>query len=218
MSGRWALRFGGISGILFVALLIPGSLIGRPDIPEPGVSAQEVHSYFNDWRDVFMAGNGVTFIFAAFFFLWFLGMVRNVLRSAEGEGEWLSTVALGGGLMFITLEMAGAAAEIVYPTTLASYANFQPDAQLAFLSLQLSGWLYSFAWVGMSVLIAATSVLALRMGGLPRWLAWAGLVFGVLALIKFLTPLAVLALLWVLAISVLMLTGHVSLPRLATRS
>ncbi len=69
-----------------------------------------------------------------------------------------------------------------------------------------SRWLYSFAWVGMSALIAATSVLALETDTLPRWLAWAGFVFAVLALLKFLMPLATLALLWVLVVSVLMLT------------
>jgi hypothetical protein len=60
----------------------------------------------------------------------------------------------------------------------------------------------------MSVLVAATSVLALETAILPRLLGWAGLVFAVLALLKFLTPLATLALLWVVLISVLMLTGH----------
>lgn len=210
MADRSALRLAGISGILFVLLLVPGTFIGRPDVPESGVRAQEIHSYFNERRDLFFVGNGISFIFAAVFFLWFLGMLRKALRSAEGEGEWLSTVALSGGLMFITLELAGAAAEIVYPTTLARYTNFQPDPQLAFLSLQLSGWLYNFAWSGMAVLIAASSVLALRMGGLPRWLAWAGLVFAILALIKFLTPVAVFALAWVLAISVLMIIGRIS--------
>src|SRR5918911_2497856 len=148
------------------------------------------------------------------FFLWFLGILRNVLRSADGEGEWLSTVALSGGLMFITLELAGAAAEIVYPATLARFANFQPDAQLAFLSLSLSGWLYNFAWVGLSVLIAAASALALWIRRLPRWLGWAGFVFAVLALTKFLTPLAhSVALLWVLVVCALMLAGCVSFSR-----
>lgn len=32
MADRWALRFGEISGILFVALLIPGIFIGHPDV------------------------------------------------------------------------------------------------------------------------------------------------------------------------------------------
>ena len=209
MAGRWRLRLGGISGILFVILLIPGIFIGRPDVPDPSLGTQEVHRYFNDWQDAFLGANGVSFIFAAFFFLWFLGTLRSTLRSAEGaEEEWLSTIALGGGLMFITLELAGAAAEIVYPATVARFTNFQPDAQLAFLSLQLSGWLYSFAWVGFSVLIAATSVLALGKGILPRWLVWAGLVFAVLALLKFVTPLATLALLWVVALCVLLLVGQ----------
>ncbi len=194
MLGRWALRLGGISGILFVAMLIP--LVFITNTPDSGVVG----------------------IFAGFFFLWFLGMLRAVLRSVEGEGGGFSTVALTGGLAFATLGMAGAAAETVYPATLASFPDFEPDAQLAFLSLQLSWWLHSFSWAGMSVLIAAASVLALQTGILPRWLAWAGLVVAVFALISFLAPLHPLALLWVLVVSVLMLAGYVSPSRLATRS
>jgi hypothetical protein len=217
MADRWALRLGGISGMLFVVLLVPGIFIARPDLPEPALSGQEVNNYFSGWRTLFIVGNGVSFIFAAFFFLWFLGILRNVLRSTQGEGEWLSTVALSGGLMFITLELAGAAAEIAYPATLARFANFQPDAQLAFLSLSLSGWLYNFAWVGLSVLIAAGSALALWTRRLPRWLGWAGFVFAVLALTKFLAPLVhTVALLWVLVVSALMLAGWVSFSRRAT--
>src|SRR5215217_9212908 len=77
-----------------------------------------------------------------------VGMLRNVLRSAEGEEDGFSFVALVRGLMFITLELAGAAAEVVYPASLARFENFQTNAQIAFHSLQLSGWLYNFAWVG----------------------------------------------------------------------
>jgi hypothetical protein len=84
-------------------------------------------------------GNGMAFILAAFFFLWFLGMLRNVLRSAEGEEVGFSFVALIRGLMFITLELAGAAAEVVYSASLARFENLQTDAQIAFHSLQLSG-------------------------------------------------------------------------------
>jgi hypothetical protein len=58
-------------------------------------------------------GNGMAFILAAFFFLWFLGgMLRRVLRSAEGEDRF-SFLALMRVLTFITLELAGAAAEVV---------------------------------------------------------------------------------------------------------
>ena len=70
--------------------------------------------------------------------------------------------------------------------------------------------MYRFAFVGMSVLIAATSVVALRTGVLPGWLAWAGFVAALAALLRFLGPLGGwLTLLWVAAVCVLMLSGGV---------
>jgi hypothetical protein len=110
--------------------------------------------------------------------------------------------------VFIVLMLAGAAVEIVYPATLARFENFAPEAQLGFLSLTLPGWMYRFALVGMSVLIAATSVVVLSTGVMPRWLALAGFVAAVFALLRFLIPLGgILGLLWILAVSVLMLAG-----------
>jgi hypothetical protein len=202
-----AARLGGIGGILFVVLFLP-SYLTPPDAPVPTSRPQDVVGYFADRQDGILLFNGLLLIFAAFFFLWFVGALYGLLWSAEGEGSGISSVALGGGLVFIVLVLAGAAVEIVYPATLARFENFAPDAQLGFLSLTLSGWMYRFALVGMSVLIAATSVVVLSTGVMPRWLALAGFVAAVFALLRFLIPLGgILGLLWVLAVSVLMLAG-----------
>jgi hypothetical protein len=153
----------------------------------------------------------VLLIFAAFFFLWFLGVLHSTLREAEGERLGFSSVLLAGGVLFIALMLAGAAVEIIYPASLARFENFQQDAQLGFLSLALSGWIYRFAFVGMAALIAAASVVLLRTGVLPKWLAWAGFVAALVALLRFLGPLGGwLALLWVIVVSVLMLAGSVA--------
>jgi hypothetical protein len=205
-------RLGGICGILFVILLIPGIFAARPDVPDASLSARQVLDYFDHKQGALLIGNGLSFIFAAFFFLWFLGVLHSVLRNAEGGETGLSSVALAGGLMFVALETAGASVEIVHPATTSRFENFEPDAQLAFASQALSGWLYSFAWVGMAVLISATSVAALRTGFLPKWLAWVGLVAALVAVLKFLVPHATLALLWILVVSVLMITGSVNSP------
>jgi hypothetical protein len=203
-------RLGGICGILFVILLVPGIFAARPDVPDASLRAQQVLDYFDDKQRALLIGNGLLFIFAAFFFLWFLGVLHSVLRNAEGGEIGLSSVALAGGLMFVALETAGASVEIVHPATTSRFENFQPDAQLAFVSQALSGWLYSFAWVGMAVLISASSVVALRTGFLPSWLAWAGLLAALVAALKVLVPHATLALLWILAVSVLMIAGSVT--------
>jgi hypothetical protein len=136
-----------------------------------------------------------------------------VLRSAEGdeEGGWLSSAALVGGIVFATLSYAGVAVEIVHPATLSRFEDFEPDPQLVFMSLALATWLYHFCQVGTSVLATATSLLALRRGILPTWMAYVGFVVALLALLHFLIPLlgALAGLLWIAVVSVLMLTGSV---------
>jgi hypothetical protein len=207
MAYNTAARLGGIGGILFVVLFLP-SYLTPPDAPVPTSRPQDVVGYFADRQDGILLFNGLLLIFAAFFFLWFIGALYGLLWSAEGEGGGISSVALGGGLVFLVLMLAGAAVEIVYPATLARFENFAPDAQLGFLSLTLSGWMYRFALMGMSVLIAATSVVVLSTGVMPRWLALAGFVAALFALLRFLIPLGgILGLLWVLVVSALMLAG-----------
>jgi len=206
MANNTAARLGGIGGILFVVLFLP-SYLTPPDAPVPTSRPQDVVGYFADRQDGILLFNGLLLIFATFF-LWFLGALYGLLWSVAGEGGGISSVALGGGLVFLVLVLAGAAVEIVYPATLARFENFAPDAQLGFLSLTLSGWMYRFALVGMSVLIAATSVVVLSTGVMPRWLALAGFVAAVFALLRFLIPLGgILGLLWVLVVSALMLAG-----------
>jgi hypothetical protein len=203
-----AARLGGIGGIVFV-LSFFRSYLTPPDAPVPTSAPKDVVAYFADRQDGILLYNGVLLIFAAFFFLWFLGALHGALRSAEGGGGGISSVALGGGLVFITLVLAGAAVEIVYPATLARFENFRADAQLGFLSLALSGWMYRFALAGMSVFIAAASVVVLGTGVMPRWLGVVGLVAGLFALLRFLIPLGgILGLVWVLAVSALMLVGR----------
>ena len=209
MNLRGAVRLGGISGILFVLLFVP-SYLSAPDSPDATSSSQQVIDYFNARQGEILTLNGLLLIFAAFFFLWFLGVLHGVLQGAEGEGYGFSSVVLGGGVLFIALVLAGAAIEIVYPAALARFENFEQDAQLGFLSLALSGWMYRFAFVGMSALIAATSLVALRTGILPRWLVWGGFVAALVGLLRFLGPLGGwLTLLWVIAVCVLMLSGGV---------
>ena len=212
MAYTTAARLGGIGGILFVILFFRSNLT-PPDAPVPTPGPKDVVAYFTDRQDGILLYNGLLLIFAAFFFLWFLGALHGVLRSVEGGGGGISSVALAGGLVFITLVLAGAAVEIVYPATLARFENFQADAQLGFLSLALSGWMYRFALAGMSVLIAA-SVVVLGTGVMPRWVALVGFVAALFALLRFLIPLGgILGLVWVLAVSALMLVSRAGRSR-----
>jgi hypothetical protein len=212
MTDKTIMRVGGIGGLLFVISFIPAYL-SAPDSPSAASDLQTLLDYFTARQTEILTLNGVLLVFSAFFFLWFVGVLHAVLQHAEREGYAFASVALIGGLLFVALMLAGAAVEIVHPATQARFANYRPDAQLGLVSLALSGWLYRFAFVGMAALIAATSLVAIRTGILQKGLAWAGLVIAAVALLRLLGPLAGwLPLLWIAAVSVLMLAGMVGRP------
>jgi hypothetical protein len=104
-------RVGGLCGILFVILLVPGVFAARPEVPDASLSAPQMLDYFDGKQGALLVANGLSFIFATFFFVWFLGVLHAVLRSAEGEESGLSSAALAGGLMFVALESAGASVD-----------------------------------------------------------------------------------------------------------
>jgi len=197
-------RLGGLFGLVSALVMIPAYLVGTPDAPG---SLAEANSYFDAGPGTFLLFNGVLPLFHVFFFLWFLG----VLRGAEGEGGVLSTVALAGGVVFAALTSAGFAAEILYPATLVRFEGYDQADGLAFASLALATWLYHYCQVGASVMITATSLLALMTGVLPRWMALAGLVVALLTFLHFLLPLlgALARLAWIAVVSALMLSGGV---------
>src|SRR5215208_856012 len=102
--------------------MIPAYLVGYPDAPG---SLEEATSYFDAGLGAFVFFNGVLPLFHILFFLLFLGVLYEVLRSA-GEGtrevvvrdRGLPATVLAGGIVFAALEAAGLAVEIVYPATL----------------------------------------------------------------------------------------------------
>src|SRR5919202_4090280 len=110
LTTRAAMRLGGISGILFVILFVPAYL-SPPDSPDTTSAPQDVIDYFSSRQDGILFVNGVLLIFAAFFFMWFLGVLHTMLRAVEGEGIGFSSASLAGGVMFIALNHAGAALE-----------------------------------------------------------------------------------------------------------
>jgi hypothetical protein len=76
-------RLGGLCGILFVIPLVPGVFAARPVVPDASLSAPQMLGYFDGKQGALLVANGLSFIFATFFFVWFLGVLHAVLRSAR---------------------------------------------------------------------------------------------------------------------------------------
>ncbi len=199
-----------LTGVLFVALAIAAFIIAG-ESPGTDDSPQKVLDYYLDndssqlWGGAFLAWSTVPLMF-------FLGVLRSTLLAAEGSIARLSAVAFGGGIVLIVgiLSFAG------FTFTLGDVADdgLSPQAAQALNALN-SDFFFPVA-VGTATLLLATGIASLGTGALPRWLAWAALVIGIVAL----TPLGFFAflafMLWTVATSIVLWRARSAEPPATT--
>ena len=167
-----------LTGIAPILLGLAGLIVleGPADRPEYDASPGLILSYFGD-RDTVIFGSFLLMLAAVAFF-WFVGSLRAVLRPAEGGAGRLSAVAFGGGLAAAAFMLAVPASNVFG----ALYAEqLSPEgAQVFYLFGDV--FLYPAA-MGAAVLVAATGLVALRTGVLPRWLGAVSLVLALWLLV-----------------------------------
>jgi hypothetical protein len=203
-----ALRWGGIAGIVFAVLFVVGFLLvtDTPETDEPNAAWVR---YFADADNRRMIVIGViVWAVAVLAFLVFLGVLRERLRNASPGTEWISTVAFASGLVFVAmLAVAGLGAGSVAASVEFGDNPVVRDADVIRTLDSLGfGALLLFGAATAGLLIITSSVVGGQAGMLPRWLVITGYVVGVVVLLGglFFVPLA-LFLLWVLAVSIVMI-------------
>ena len=175
---RWE-QAGAAAGVVFVAmqLAVGGILSGAPGVnARPGVI-----------RNYLLAHDGKVLAAAtlsaggAFFFIWFLGSLREVLRSAEGAGSSLSLVTFGAGIATVVLSTIA-----FLPAATLSWNH---TAALADDGLVRALWnlqsLTQTAIAGTSCIFTmAAAIVILRTRVLPAVVAFVGLASSALGVIS----------------------------------
>jgi hypothetical protein len=212
-DSRWE-RWGPVAGIIFVVLFFVGVNLGVANLPSGDDSLQKISNFYLDKgnRAEVIIGSYLLWL-AGLFFIWFLASVRTRLLDVEGVPGRLTSIAFGGGLVFVAMLFVAAAcfASVAGDITFGGEKFVSPDAarfipEIGYPILLIGGM---FAAIAM---IDAVSILILRTGMLPRWIGWFGFFAAVVLLAAvFFIPI-VAFLLWVLFVSVAMLRG----PREAT--
>jgi hypothetical protein len=209
-------RRAGWGGIAFVVFSVVWAIvIESADLAGFDATDEEiVESYAPDGGDTWALWLGSLFLaLAGVALLWFLGSLRTLLRRAEPSGR-LAAVAFAGGVVLVGLMFVknsiqlGIALAVDWEDVVVEPGAFRLLDALFFGLLMHEG-------VAGAVLVAASSVVALRTGVLPRWLGWAGVAVAVLAFFSVVIwGLGLFALLaWVLAVSVLILRATPAEPR-----
>jgi hypothetical protein len=201
-------RTAALAAIFYVVLFVAGFLVSgtTPDYDAPD---REWVEWFEDdgHRNRQIVGAFLS-VAAALVFLVFLGGLWRRLRRLAPEGQLLPTIALGAGLVFVSLSIAShiTFASVSAAVTFTGEDFPVPDADVSRMMEQLGvGFgLLGAGWA--AAVFVFVAALASRDGAALRpWLTIAGIVVGVLLLLSvFFLPLLLL-LLWVLAVGVVML-------------
>ncbi len=200
-------RAAAIAGIVFSILLITSLVLFRISVP---ADPQEAGTWLpHSWKTVNLALNLLPF--AGIAFLWFIGVLRD--RMGAYEDRFFATVFLGSGLLFLAMLFACAAMAggmiMVYeatPSQLVGSGIYTFGRTVAYRIMNV----YAMRMAG--VFMISTCTLSIRIGIIPRWMAFLGyglallllLSLGVLRWIPLVFPL------WVLLISVHILISNLS--------
>ncbi|MGZ5310724.1 MAG: hypothetical protein ACXWZK_03250 [Solirubrobacterales bacterium] len=186
-----------LTGLGFIVVGIVSFAIGG-EPKDAGHPAQEIVDFYVDNKDSIQIGAflGVP---AGALLAFFGAYLRGVLRAAAGEGETLSILALIG-LCIVALGFA------IDGTILIATAEAADDLEPASVQALQALWDNDFLPIVLGVLIFdwAAGLSILRSGALPRWMGWALIVFGVLAVTPVGFAAAIGTALWILVASIVL--------------
>jgi len=171
-------RAAAIAGLLFSMLMLISLGIFRAAVPAVPEEQSIVNAPFGHARTLSLH----RVPFAGLAFLWFIGVLRH--RMGTSEDQFFGTVFLGSGFLFVaSLFAATAVAGAVLGSSHARPGE-QVSSEFYYFARQVGyAFLNIFAVRMAGVFTFSTSIIALRTGIFPRWIAFSGFACGLILLL-----------------------------------
>ena len=172
---RWA----PLTGVISVACSLVGVMFVLNQ-PQTKDSNEKIAAYFADHSHRLQGALGSFVLLAGILFLLaFLSTLRERLLTAEGQPGRLTALAFGAGVASLPLWAISIILANAVSFTVSESSSFTLDPNTFRLLSVTSYWTWVAALFVSSVVVWATSVLALRTRVLPRWYALSGMAVGV---------------------------------------
>jgi hypothetical protein len=177
-ADRWQ-PWSAVSGLVFaVSFLALFFLFFGPGELPAGADASQIAAYYHSRGQAGFLLMYLLIGLSGAALMWFAGSLRASLRLLEPAPGRLSDVAFGGGLAAAVLFAAGATA-LLAPFAVIINSPRTIDPTVYFLFDTMGFLAINLGLFGQTVQVVATSVVALRTGGLPVWFAWVGFLVAV---------------------------------------
>jgi hypothetical protein len=167
-------RVTGAVGLVAIVLVFASVITIGEGEPPPLASVEEAARYFRDADGAWLQPAFALFAVSLMVFLWFAVGLSQVLRRAEPDPPWRSTVALMSGVLFVAFGLVN--------TSIAAAAHRGDviDPTVAAYAWDVGTFGFTNAWLALGSFALASGLASRATGAFPRWLAWLGIVSGVL--------------------------------------
>jgi len=169
-------RLAAASGVAFVALLLPSVFLAQNRLPD--VSPEQVLPWYAGHRAALVTPVLLEAL-AVLCLLLFVVRLCALLRAAPGGGEELPALALGAGVILVTVRFVTEAMTVA-PAVAAVH---QPDFGAVRALEDASHLLGHFSDLPLALLLGAASAALLRARLVARPIAWLGLATALAALV-----------------------------------
>lgn len=184
--------------LLFVPIIAISS-VGEPPLE---ASTADIATFFRAAQTDWVEAARATASLGMLVFLWFVVGVAVLLRRAEGEPAWRSTITLASGVLLAAYGVLDAS------WAAAIHRGDSLDPGLAAYAFDVGNIGFANAWLAMASLAVSAGWVTLSTGVFPRWTGWCAISSGVgLVIARYLWFVESLwfapyALFWVWAIAV----------------
>jgi hypothetical protein len=182
---RGIAAYAGLGGVLYVILFVVGILVASSGTPDGDALPQKVRDYYakSGHRDRIHVGT-LLIIIGVFFLFWFVGALREVVRSYSGDGL-LATVVTIGGAAYAALTLAAFAVNDAIKTMSDDTYRHQVFPELIHAADDAAYVLHSFGGAAAGAMMVASSLAVLHARKLPSWLCWLSVIAGISGIVSF---------------------------------
>ena len=167
-------RVTGIAGIL-ATLLIFVPITAISTLGEPGFDAsrEEAAEFFQNGDTAWVSAASATAAVGMLAFLWFAAALTTLLRRAEGEPTWRSTVALVSAVLVAAYGVIDASWDAAFNR------GDELDSGVAVFAFDLGNLGFANAWLALGSFAIAAGWALISGRALARWWGWWPIVAGV---------------------------------------
>ena len=167
-------RVTGAVGLLAILLLFCSVITIGEGEPPPLSSVEEAARYFREADGAWLQPAFALFAVSMLVFLWFAVGLSLILRRAEPDPPWRSTVALMSGVLLVAFGLVNTS------IAAAVHRGDVIDPALAAYAWDVGTFGFANAWLALGSFALAAGLASRVTGAFPSWLAWLGMVAGAL--------------------------------------